>query len=183
MLLIPMSNEVSVLTPPVGGAGNGKSIAPLAGFFAMAGPRERIRMTDAEVAEFLDTERTLQVASIGPDGAPHLVAMWFSVIDGRIVMWTYAKSQKAANLRRDPRLTCLVEAGERYGDLRGVSITGTVEIVDDPARVLEVGEALHRRYQGEISHASRPGLEAESRKRIAVFVDPVRTTSWDHRKL
>ena len=91
----------------------------------MAGQRERIRMTDAEVAEFLATERTLQVASIGPDGVPHLVPMWFDVIDGRIAMWTYARSQKAANLRRDPRLTCMVEAGETYGELRGVTITGS----------------------------------------------------------
>ena len=68
----------------------------------MSGQRERIRMTDAEVAEFLAAERTLQVASIGPDGVPHLVPMWFGLVGGRIAMWTYAKSQKAANLRRDP---------------------------------------------------------------------------------
>ena len=84
----------------------------------MAGQRERIRMTDGEVAEFLAGERTLQLASIGPDGAPHLVPMFFGLIDGRIAMWTYAKSQKAANLRRDPRLTCLVETGSQYGELR-----------------------------------------------------------------
>jgi PPOX class probable F420-dependent enzyme len=149
----------------------------------MAGQRERIRMTDAEVAEFLATERTLQVASIGPDGVPHLVAMWFTVIDGRIAMWTYAKSQKAINLRRDPRLTCLVEAGETYGELRGVSITGRADVRDDHDTVLAVGEALFRRYQGERNHPSRPGLEAEARKRLAVFVDPVKVVTWDHRKL
>ena len=149
----------------------------------MAGQRERIRMTDAEVAEFLATERTLQVASIGPDGAPHLVPMWFTVVDGRIAMWTYAKSQKTANLRRDPRLTCLVEAGETYGELRGVSITGRAEIRDDYDTVFAVGSALHGRYRGDMTHESRVGVEAESRKRVAVLVDPVQTVSWDHRKL
>jgi PPOX class probable F420-dependent enzyme len=149
----------------------------------MAGQRERIRMTDAEVAEFLAAERTLQVASIGPDGAPHLVPMWFGLIDGRIAMWTYAKSQKAANLRRDPRLTCLVEAGERYGELRGVSIVGRATLADDYDTVFSVGETLYRRYQGDMTHASRAGVEAESRKRIAIFVDAVKTTSWDHRRL
>jgi len=149
----------------------------------MAGQRERIRMTDAEVEEFLDRERTLQVASIGPDGVPHLVPMWFGVIDGRIAMWTYAKSQKAANLRRDPRVTCLVEAGETYGELRGVSITGRAELHDDYDTVFAVGAALFGRYQGDMTHASRAGVEAESRKRIAIFVDPVRTVTWDHRKL
>ena len=149
----------------------------------MASQRERIRMTDAEVAEFLAAERTLQVASIGADGAPHLVPMWFGLIDGRIAMWTYARSQKAANLRRDPRLTCLVEAGERYGDLRGVSIMGRAEMADDYDTVFSVGETLYRRYQGDMTHASRAGVEAESRKRIAIFVEAVRTASWDHRKL
>ena len=149
----------------------------------MAGQRERIRMTDAEVAEFLAAERTLQVASIGPDGTPHLVPMWFGMVDGRIAMWTYAKSQKASNLRRDPRLTCLVEAGETYGELRGVSLTGRAELHDDYDTVFAVGEALYRRYQGDMSHETRKGVEAEARKRIAVFVEPVRTVSWDHRKL
>jgi len=149
----------------------------------MAGQRERIRMTEAEVAEFLATERTLQVASIGPDGAPHLVPMWFTVIDGRIAMWTYAKSQKAANLRRDPRLTCLAEAGETYGELRGVSIAGRAELHDDYDTVFAVGAELHGRYQGDMTHESRRGVEAEAAKRIAVLVNADKTASWDHRKL
>jgi PPOX class probable F420-dependent enzyme len=149
----------------------------------MAGQRERIRMTDAEVEEFLASERTVQLASIGPDGAPHLVPMWFTVIDGRIALWTYAKSQKTANLRRDPRLTCLLEAGEQYGELRGVSIAGRAELHDDYDTVYRVGEALYRRYQGDMTHSSRAGVENEAKKRVAVFVDAVKTVTWDHRKL
>jgi PPOX class probable F420-dependent enzyme len=149
----------------------------------MASQRQRIRMTDAEVAEFLDHERTLQLASIGPDGVPHLVPMLFGLIDGRIALWTYAKSQKAANLRRDPRVACLVEAGEEYGELRGVSITGRAEIHDDYDTVYRVGETLFGRYQGAMNHASRAGVEAEAAKRVAVFIEPVKTVTWDHRKL
>ena len=149
----------------------------------MAGQRARIRMTDAEVAEFLAAERTVQVASIGADGVPHLVPMWFEVLDGRIAMWTFAKSQKAANLRRDPRVSCLVETGDSYGQLRGVSITGRAELHDDYDTVFNVGAALYGRYQGDMTHASRAGVEAEARKRVAIFVHPVKTVSWDHRKL
>ena len=149
----------------------------------MPSQRERIRMTDEEVAEFLTTERTLQVASIGPDGAPHLVPMWFAVVDGRIAFWTFAKAQKTRNLRRDPRITCLLEAGESYGELRGVSITGRAEIVDDYETVFTVGAAVYARYQGDMSHASRAGVEAEAKKRVAVFVNAEKTASWDHRKL
>jgi PPOX class probable F420-dependent enzyme len=140
-------------------------------------------MTDEEVAEFLATERTVQVASIGPDGTPHLVPMWFAVIDGRIVFWTFAKAQKALNLRRDPRITCLLEAGDSYGELRGVSITGQAEVHDDYDTVFEVGAAVYARYQGDMTHASRAGVEAEAKKRVAVFVNVLKTASWDHRKL
>ena len=140
-------------------------------------------MTDAEVEEFLTNERTVQVASIGPDGTPHLVPMWFAVIDGRIVFWTYAKSQKALNLLRDPRVVCLVEAGDSYGELRGVSITGRAEIADDYDAVFDAGAAIYARYQGDMTHASRAGVEAEARKRVAVFVNPEKLVSWDHRKL
>jgi PPOX class probable F420-dependent enzyme len=149
----------------------------------MAGQRERIRMTDEEVAEFLAGEQTVQLASIGPDGVPHLVPMFYGLIDGRIAMWTYAKSQKAANLRRDPRVTCLVETGVQYGELRGVTITGRAELHDDYDTVYGVGVALRSRYDGGLTHESRAGLEAEARKRIAIFVEPVKTASWDHRKL
>jgi PPOX class probable F420-dependent enzyme len=149
----------------------------------MPSQRERIRMTEDEVAEFLATEKTLQVASIGPDGTPHLVPMWFAVVDGRIAFWSYAKAQKTLNLRRDPRLTCLLEAGDTYGELRGVSITGEVEIADDYDTVFEVGSAIYARYQGDMTHASRAGVEAEARKRVVIFVNPVKTASWDHRKL
>jgi PPOX class probable F420-dependent enzyme len=149
----------------------------------MPSQRERIRMTDDEVAEFLATEKTLQVASIGPDGTPHLVAMWFAVIDGRIAFWTFGKAQKTRNLRRDPRITCMVEAGETYGELRGVSITGRAEIVDDYDTVFDVGSAVYARYQGDMNDASRAGVEAQASKRVAIFVNPEKIASWDHRKL
>jgi PPOX class probable F420-dependent enzyme len=149
----------------------------------MPSQRERIRMTDGEVSEFLATERTVQVASIGPDGTPHLVPMWFAVVDGRIAFWTYSKSQKALNLRRDPRITCLLEAGDSYGTLRGVTITGRAEIADDYDTVFDVGAAVYGRYQGDMTHESRKGVEHEARKRIAVFVTPEKVASWDHRKL
>ena len=149
----------------------------------MPSQRERIRMTDEEVAEFLATERTLQVASIGPDGTPHLVAMWFTVIDGRIAFWTFGRAQKTVNLRRDPRIVCMVEAGDTYGELRGVSITGEAELVDDYDTAFAVGSALQTRYQGAMAHDSKAHMEAQASKRVAVFVNPKKIASWDHRKL
>jgi len=145
--------------------------------------RDQIRMTDEEIRAFLEDERTLQVATIDHDGYPHLVAMWYVLINNEIAFWTYAKSQKAVNLRRDPRLTCLVEAGERYDELRGVQIKGQAIIRDEGETVLRLGEAIWERYTGPLNENTRPMVVAQAAKRVAIFVKPVEITSWDHRKL
>jgi len=145
--------------------------------------RDQIRMTDAEIRAFLTEQLTLQVATIDHDGYPHLVAMWYVIINDEIAFWTYARSQKAVNLRRDPRLTCLVETGERYEELRGVQIKGQAVISDDPAAVLHAGEMIWERYTGPLNEHTRPMVEAQAAKRVIIFVKPVEIATWDHRKL
>lgn len=150
--------------------------------------RDRIRMSEEEVAAFLATERTMSVATLDPDGWPHLVAMWFVVRDGAVHFWTYGKSRKAVNLRRDPRLTCLVETGERYDELRGVSLTGRGVLITDTAAVEELGLAITARYAGPPpagpeGDAVRAGVAAQARKRVGVRVEVERAATWDHRKL
>ncbi|HEX6817908.1 MAG TPA: PPOX class F420-dependent oxidoreductase [Ktedonobacterales bacterium] len=147
--------------------------------------REQIAMTPDEIRAFLVERRIASIATNGRDGFPHVVAMWYVPRDQTLAFWTYAKSQKAVNLRRDPHLTYLVEAGEDYGELRGVQIKGHAQISDDPAQVQQLGEELWRRYSsgGELSDAMRAMIAAQARKRIAVLVQPVDVASWDHRKL
>ena len=145
--------------------------------------RNSIRMNDEEIHAFLEEQRTLQVATIDHDGFPHLVAMWYVLINDEVAFWTYAKSQKAINLRRDPRLTCLVEAGTSYEKLRGVQIKGHAVISDDPATVLKLGEAIWERYTGPLNEHTRPMVEAQAVKRVAIVVKPIEIVSWDHSKL
>ncbi len=149
----------------------------------MASRRSEIEMTPEEVQAFLAEEKTMDVATIGKDGRPHLVAMWYAVLDGAPVFWTYGRSQKVVNLERDPRLTCLVEAGEVYAELRGTELIGTATLLPDYDDVLRIGLAVGERYTGPVTDEARPFLEAQARKRVAVRVDVERTVSWDHRKL
>ncbi|MEV4235142.1 MULTISPECIES: PPOX class F420-dependent oxidoreductase [unclassified Nocardia] len=145
--------------------------------------RAQIVMSDAEISEFLERSRIATLATIGPNGAPHLTAMWYALIDGEIWFETKAKSQKAVNLRRDPRVTCMVEAGQTYDQLRGVSIEGHAEIIDDADKLFAVGVSVWERYTGPYSEEVRPLVEQMLNKRIAVRVIPDRLRSWDHRKL
>ena len=151
----------------------------------MASRREQIVMTPEEVDAFLGVPRTLNVATIGPTGHPHLVAMWYGFLDGQVAFWTFAKSQKILNLRRDPKMTGLVESGDSYNELRGVELVGTGRIVEDPDEILAIGKLVGVRYNGEgaLSDAALPFLEAQAKKRLGVVFEVERTASWDHRKL
>jgi len=105
------------------------------------------------------------------------------LIDDQITFWTYAKSQKVVNLRRDDRLTCLVETGERYDELRGVQVKGRAIISDDREIVQRIGEAIWERFTGPLNENTRRMVEAQAVKRVAVVVEPVEIVSWDHKKL
>jgi len=142
-------------------------------------------MSDAEIHAYLAEQKILNVATIGPSGHPHLVAMWYEVLDGRPTFWTFAKSQKIANLRRDAKMTGLVESGDSYNQLRGVELVGHGRIIDDEAKILEIGKAVAVKYNGPnaVSDAALPFIEAQARKRLGVAFHIERTVSWDHTKL
>jgi long-chain acyl-CoA synthetase len=146
--------------------------------------RDRVKMSKAEVDDFLLEQRTLVVASIGKSGVPHLAPMWFAVLDGEIVFCTDRHSQKIVNLRREPRMSALVETGETYGELRGVFLEGVAEVSDDPADLARVVDAVVARYVGPLDDdESREGLRRAMAKRVAVVFRPSRVSSWDHRKV
>ena len=146
--------------------------------------RSQIAMTSTEIAQFLEGDGyTLQLATNGTDGFPHLVAMWYGMVDGKLHFNTYATSQKAKNLERDPRVTCMVEAGAEYAELRGVVIQGTAEQVDSRDEVVRISAEIGKRYpRPKVNRTSGRGPRV-ARARIVYRVQPRRIYSWDHRKL
>ncbi|WP_332643682.1 pyridoxamine 5'-phosphate oxidase family protein [Aeromicrobium sp.] len=145
--------------------------------------RSQVAMTDDEILAFLPTQRTANLITLGATGHPHAVAMWFAFIDGVIWFETKAKAQKTVNLRRDPRATVLVEDGLTYDSLRGVSLEGRCEVIDDPDALWAVGVSVWERYNGPYTDEVKPFVEMMLNKRVALRFDAERTRSWDHRKL
>ncbi|UMB68053.1 PPOX class F420-dependent oxidoreductase [Mycobacterium paraterrae] len=145
--------------------------------------RAQIVMSESEIADFVNNSRTGTLATIGPDGHPHLTAMWYGVVDGEIWLETKAKSQKAVNLKRDPRVSFMIEDGDTYDTLRGVSFEGFAEIVDEPDAIFRVGVSVWERYTGPYSDDMKPAVDMMMNKRVAVRIAAQRTRSWDHRKL
>lgn len=151
----------------------------------MASRRDQIRMTDAELRAFVDEQRIVRVATIGPRGRPHLVPLWYVSRGTQLAGWTYAASQKARNLERDPRATLSIDDGVDYAELRGVMMECDVAIERERDRVAEYGFELFRRYGdgGDLAPEVRDMVLKQAPKRVGLRFAPTRTVTWDHRKL
>ena len=151
----------------------------------MASRRDQIVMTEAEIEAFLTEQRILNVATNGPTGHPHLVAMWFTLLDGKPAFWTFGRSQKIVNIRRDDKISGLVESGDSYSQLKGVEMTGRARVIEDRHQIFSIGKAVAVKYSGPtaLDADSLPFIEAQVSKRLGVVIDVERWVSWDHTKL
>ncbi|MER5888464.1 pyridoxamine 5'-phosphate oxidase family protein [Streptomyces sp. NPDC001941] len=143
----------------------------------------RIMMAPEELDTFLREARTCRVATVSADGTPHVGALWF-VWDGTS-LWLYSitRSKRWAQLRRDPRISVVVDDGEDYGELRGVELSGTVEFVGEAPRTgepcpeLDVPERLFPAKNFGLDDMPHDGRHAWMR------LTPTAIASWDFRKL
>ena len=146
--------------------------------------RDLIKMSEEEVAAFLDEQRVVTLATLGRDGWPHLMPLWYVLRDGGIWAWTYAKSQKVRNLERDPRCTLQVESGVAYEELRGVMLRAQATLHRDLETVAGIGGELMRRYGGgDLTPDQERAMRAQAAKRVGLSFTVLHTATWDHRKL
>ncbi|MGH3759552.1 pyridoxamine 5'-phosphate oxidase family protein [Actinophytocola sp.] len=147
--------------------------------------RAQIVMTPEEIGDLLGEGKIANFATIGPNGRPHLVALWYIPHGDGIATWTYGASQKAANLRRLPQATVLIETGDNYDQLRGVSMECDVELVEETEKVALVGTKLMRRYtpSEQAATAATQFVRLQASKRVGLICTPTKIVSWDHRKL
>lgn len=151
----------------------------------MASGRNAVQMSAEEIEQFLLDNMKVQIATIGPDGTPHLTTLYYVLEDGLLAFWTYGRSQKVVNLRRDPRITCLVEAGEDYFELRGVSIQGKARLIEDYDEIRALGGRVAKRMAGDVDLGDFGDeiVDKQARKRVGIVVEPVKVASWDHHKM
>jgi PPOX class probable F420-dependent enzyme len=145
-------------------------------------------MSEAEVEEFLRGAMKVQVATVNPDGSPHLTTLFYVVRDGKLAFWTYGKSQKIRNLERDPRITCLVEDGVDYFELRGVSISGKATLIREYDELLELGTSVAMRMVNatdpeQLGEVGTSLVQHQALKRVGVVVEPDHVATWDHSKM
>ena len=151
----------------------------------MASGRNAVTMSDGEIEQFLTDNMKVQIATIGPDGTPHLTTLFYVLEDGMVAFWTYGRSQKVVNLRRDPRITCLIEDGEDYFELRGVTIQGKARLVEEYDDIRALGARVAKRMAGDVDLGDFGDeiVEQQARKRVGIVVEPIKVASWDHHKM
>ncbi|MFC4858909.1 pyridoxamine 5'-phosphate oxidase family protein [Actinophytocola glycyrrhizae] len=147
--------------------------------------RGQVQMTPEEITAFLAEGRTANIATMGPNGRPHLVALWYVPHGDVVETWTYAKSQKAVNLRRLPQATILIETGDSYEKLRGVSMECDVELVTNTEKITLIGQQLMHRYteNPQVATAGSQFVRLQAPKRVGLVCRPTKIVSWDHSKL
>lgn len=152
----------------------------------MANRRDQIKMSRVEIIDFVGEQKLATVSSNGVRGWPHSMPLWYVPRDGEVWVWTFGKSQKVKNLERDNRATVLIEAGEKYAELRGVMLETEVVLHREPEVVTEFAHELGLRYSKETGvdpGSAGDAFASQIPKRVAMQFLAVRTTSWDHRKL
>jgi PPOX class probable F420-dependent enzyme len=146
--------------------------------------RAAMRMSDDEIDAFLKGGRRVQVATLDGGGQIDVVPMSYLFWNGRLALWTDPASQKIRNLRRNPHIACLVEAGDQFENFRAVQLRGRAEVIEDLQSSRQAGELLFARHgSGSLTEEARSAVAALAPHRVVVVVHPERVVSWDHRKL
>ena len=138
--------------------------------------RRQIQLTASEQAAFFDAHRKCTLATLDPEGYPHLVAMNYGVKDGAFYMTSYGKAQKVLNIRRNPKVALMVETGGSYAELQGVMARGICDIIEGEDAVRDAWAIISRAPRRRETNDSAP-------KRVVLKVTPLRIVSWDHTKL
>lgn len=145
-----------------------------------------IRLSEDESWQFLDESHTGILTTLKADGAPISLPVWFAVVDRSIALVAPAGTKKISRIRRDPRASFLVEAGERWAELRAVHLSGTVEVVTDQQMIERIDDALDRKYAAfRTARSAMPGAAADrysNRTFLRLTPDP-KILSWDNRRI
>lgn len=150
----------------------------------MPSRRSSISMTDDERDRYLLDGHTIQIASIGPKGYPHLVAMWYVVVDGIIHFTTFGKSQKVQNVKRNPKITAMLESGKGYSELKGLVVEGEAELITETPAVARIMAIVGEKYNGiPADTATDEARMKVASKRVIIRIRPANVYSWDHSKL
>jgi PPOX class probable F420-dependent enzyme len=134
------------------------------------------QLADDRVQKYLDTKEVVTLATLGADGAPHGMAMWFLHTRDAIVMLSVANLQKERDLRRDPRVAVVAESVGTDNTIRGVTVRGRAELLaESPERKALVDQFLAK-YHPRLERLW--GARTMPTNRVMFKIVPSHVRSW-----
>jgi nitroimidazol reductase NimA-like FMN-containing flavoprotein (pyridoxamine 5'-phosphate oxidase superfamily) len=152
----------------------------------MAEARRSVRMTDDEAWQMLEQSVNGILTTLRRDGRPVALPIWYVVLDRRIYIGTRGK--KVIRARHDPRCSFLVEAGERWADLRAVHIDGLITVIEpDSALAERIGAAMAAKYAAYRAAVPMPAATrehyAQADRATLELIPQGKLLTWDNRHL
>lgn len=138
----------------------------------------KLAMTDEEVDDFLTDERVMRMATVDEDGWPVVVPVWFVWWEGAFWVWNLDRAERTERLETGTRVGVVVDGGEAYEELRGVSSRVDHELLDDGEVPVEVRVAMGAKYFGMDGEPLEP-VDDHTWMRL----EPRDMSTWDFRKV
>ena len=145
-----------------------------------------IELAPDEAWEFLERGHTAIFTSLRRDGRPVALPVWYAVLEREIYVRGPSHTKKFARVRRDDRVSFLVESGEAWRELKAVHVSGRARIVEDEVvagRVAERLDAKYRAFRTEARAMPRATRGHYARGSTLLRVEPEEWISWDNAKL
>jgi nitroimidazol reductase NimA-like FMN-containing flavoprotein (pyridoxamine 5'-phosphate oxidase superfamily) len=138
-----------------------------------------LSLSEAELEDFLASERTVRVASVDAGCRPHVVPLWFVWLEGAMYLNSTLGNVTVENLLRGSGLAAaVVDDGQTYDVLRGVLLRGRVSLANDDPRAPRATQAWSDKYL-----AGNPVPYDRWLNRVWMRLDPGEISSWDFRKI
>ncbi len=111
------------------------------------------QLSAAEARAFLlERPRTAKLATVRADGRPHIAPVWIDLDGETIIFTTWHTTVKAANIRRDPRVSLCVD--DDQPPFSFAIVEGTAAFDDDPGALRTWATRIAARYMGAAQAAA-----------------------------
>jgi PPOX class probable F420-dependent enzyme len=128
--------------------------------------------------EFLKTQKILRLATIDLSGSPHIVPVWYSYLNGRFYVGTNTKTQKAKNIRNNPKVSLCVDTGVKSPNIFGVLVTGRARLILQMNQVQLLAKKILLRYFKNLKSKSAQQLLNDTD--CVIEITPKQIVSWKY---
>jgi len=126
--------------------------------------------------KFIKTQKILRLATIDPQGNPHIVPVWYDYTNGKFYIGTNTRTMKARNVKKNPKVSFCVDIGIKSPDIFGITGIGKARLILENRRVKLVAKKILLRYFKSLKNKSAQQLLDDTD--CIIEITPKKLTSW-----